>query len=690
MRKIYNLIIVMFCTFFSTFQIPQIQTVVSSDFIKSNNLKANSGINEEDFINTMFLKSSFFENWSDTNYFINPTLKNSKPLTYNQNWYMDYIKDSFSTGISVNRPSDKFMNLYKNYVNIIDKYFGNVIYNSSSYTGEYLYSHLKEPSYNKSLFLDIIVSGMTMKLEFYPNGVFDEFQGWNNTQLHNFANTVDTQLNNFTYYPARLPFKDYSATNNYVGNNYLASEMRDGGKLVAEKNNIQQSAINFLNDYSDVIIQELMRVQNGGSPNYENIDTNGTEKIIFSFEVVNDNDEKYNILKENYQMTLTINDQKIIRAGTLHFLNKKGNNYQADRLNFTFNFVQNDQNKYVTQIETFSYDGHGTKTTYENITGNLNLQEFLTQFFSNALIPIFQNRSKFIESGYLDNLTYDSVLINFFGLKDIQFQNLLTDNNNKPITEWNNLIKNILVISKGFYRDYIRAIFDMDNNTYVQGYNHEYGLLCNNGFKIYPQYFYYSDKYKNLKVSLYSAYQNRFYKTKYGYNFNYDYSVSKDFNTTDKDKYIFYKSDEIDLKLKYLFKFQKLDSRTVGYNVFTLSAQPDGNMYRYFDFNFGIYNWQEITKDGLYPDGQWWNQGYESCAWYDLFCHLKNGAIWIVNTIPGVKQANELAFGVGAILKDTVNFFNQLFDVWKFSPALYNTVTNLFVMIVFMKLVRLI
>nr|WP_237238113.1 DUF3688 family protein [Spiroplasma citri] len=38
------------------------------------------GINETDFINTMFLRSSFFENWSETNYFINPTLKTSKKL----------------------------------------------------------------------------------------------------------------------------------------------------------------------------------------------------------------------------------------------------------------------------------------------------------------------------------------------------------------------------------------------------------------------------------------------------------------------------------------------------------------------------------------------------------------------------------------------------------------------------------
>ncbi|GAA6238840.1 MAG: hypothetical protein SPLM_09560 [Spiroplasma phoeniceum] len=74
-----------------------------------------TGINETDFINTMFLRSSFFENWSETNYFINPTLKTSQSLTYNDKWYLDFLKDSYSTGISFDKPSDEFVDLYKNW-----------------------------------------------------------------------------------------------------------------------------------------------------------------------------------------------------------------------------------------------------------------------------------------------------------------------------------------------------------------------------------------------------------------------------------------------------------------------------------------------------------------------------------------------------------------------------------------------
>lgn len=79
----------------------------------------NFEIKEEDFINTMFLRSSFFENWSDTNYFVNPTLKTSKSLTYNDKWYLDFLKDSYATGNVFDKPSDKFLDLYKNWDNYV-------------------------------------------------------------------------------------------------------------------------------------------------------------------------------------------------------------------------------------------------------------------------------------------------------------------------------------------------------------------------------------------------------------------------------------------------------------------------------------------------------------------------------------------------------------------------------------------
>ncbi|WFG98500.1 DUF3688 family protein [Spiroplasma citri] len=80
------------------------------------------GINETDFINTMFLRSSFFENWSETNYFINPTLKTSKNLLFNDKWYLDFLQDSYSTGVVYDKPGEIFLNYYRQWHSLKNKY----------------------------------------------------------------------------------------------------------------------------------------------------------------------------------------------------------------------------------------------------------------------------------------------------------------------------------------------------------------------------------------------------------------------------------------------------------------------------------------------------------------------------------------------------------------------------------------
>ncbi|ALA98423.1 Spiroplasmavirus-related protein [Spiroplasma kunkelii CR2-3x] len=224
-------------------------------------------------------------------------------------------------------------------------------------------------------------------------------------------------------------------------------------------------------------------------------------------------------------------------------------------------------------------------------------------------MPVFQNRSSFIENWYIDNLQYDIVLVNFFALKLQNFNNILLSENINYKLQFDKLLSSMFNISQKFYTNYLRTIFDLENNTYVQDYNKKYGLLVNNGFKIYPRYFYFSDN----------------------------------------------------------------------------------DMYRYYNFNFGIYNWQEINNGGLFPDKQWWQVQYVTPAgWWDFGAHIKNAVIWIVNTIPGIKQVNELASGVGNVFEAVYSFFSEIFEVWKFNPALYSIIKNIFLLIIFMKFVRLI
>ncbi|WP_222611551.1 spiroplasma phage ORF1-like family protein [Spiroplasma phoeniceum] len=86
------------------------------------------GINENDFINTMFLRSSFFENWSETNYFINPTLKTSKKLSFNDKWYLDFLQDSYSTGVVYDKPGGTFLNYYQQWHSLKSRYMVDKFY----------------------------------------------------------------------------------------------------------------------------------------------------------------------------------------------------------------------------------------------------------------------------------------------------------------------------------------------------------------------------------------------------------------------------------------------------------------------------------------------------------------------------------------------------------------------------------
>ena len=86
----------------------------------------------------------------------------------------------------------------------------------------------------------------------------------------------------------------------------------------------------------------------------------------------------------------------------------------------------------------------------------------------------------------------------------------------------------MFVVSKNFYEDYLRTMFDLDNNTFTQGWNKKYGLLVNNGFETYALYF-----------KLYSAYKHCFYNTNYGNVFNYDYSVYNNYDISQNGGNVF-------------------------------------------------------------------------------------------------------------------------------------------------------
>ncbi|WP_342189752.1 spiroplasma phage ORF1-like family protein [Spiroplasma endosymbiont of Dilophus febrilis] len=564
--------------------------------------RANTGINEEDFINTMFLKAEFFENWSDTNYFINPTLKTSKPLKYNEKWYLDYIDDSYSTALGIELASLDFQNFYLHYKSEIDKVFNPVYEKLKGDALNWFKDKLYQPlSQNKKFFLKNV---MELMLHILGAGqryiaVVEEFAGeiegwlgWTDDWFEKQSIQINNKLkNNFKYYTYHSMYAETRYWNkngvirsqNELTSRYteFATELSEmefrskesarlynyNGYLVNKWNEFRNSAIKFLQKYEDIIVTEMFRVQKGGSPNYEEIiPYEENKKIIFYMEII---DEELKTERQ-YIFTITINNKNKIQAGNLKLHHLKNNTFENKKLNFELNFVSIKEETYSLDTKTFSYE-NSREIIYEQLYGTIKINDFLTAFFSNAVIPIFQNRSSFIENGYLNELEYNSVLLNFFGLKEIDFINTVKiDEKEENKGNWNGIIKNIINISKNFYKDYLRALFDLNNNTYIQGQKANHGLLANNGFKIYPRYFYFSDKYSELDFNLYSAYKNKFYNTKYGINFNYDYSIKKSFNILKNEGEVFKKPPENN---KYKFKHTKMEEQKIGYNIFELQVK---------------------------------------------------------------------------------------------------------------------
>ncbi|CAA35728.1 unnamed protein product [Spiroplasma phage R8A2B] len=669
------------------------------------------GINETDFINTMFLRSSFFENWSETNYFINPTLKTSKNLLFNDKWYLDFLQDSYSTGVVYDKPGEIFLNYYRQWHSLKNKYMVEKFYdvkkeNFLNDLTDFIYAFaVKYKMFDVSK--EIVENVDRYKENHYPRVKLKQ----DNWKLITDYNWLKDNFDNKYYFVIWkqsyskeweiMKFKHNMRYDmkieSYIKNNSFKGLYRWDGDgepqtptidkntgEITDWNSYQQSRVKQFIDLSLYsVLQENIRVQQGGSADYENPNKVGTKRIIFDFETVDELDVK-NIKKAIYRMILTVDEANLIISGSLEL-----NNINNDDLSFNFSFMRTGMGE-VFNFNGSIYSSLNSKDLkyYQQFSGQFDLSKFLQSFFASALVPVFQNRSLFIENGYIDNLQYDTVLVNFFALKLQNFNNILLIENINDKLQFDKLLNSMFKISQKFYTNYLRTIFDLENNTYVQGYNKKYGLLVNNGFKIYPRYFYFSDKYKQLDIKLYSAFKNRFYTiNNYGSVFNYDFSVANNYNIKLNSGYVF----GGDLQNKYGLQYKKIEEQKIGYNVFELQAQKENDMYRYYDFNFGIYNWQEINNGGLFPDKQWWQVQYVTPkGWWDFGAHIKNAVIWIVNTIPGVKQVNELASGVGKVFETVYSFFSQIFEVWKFNPALYSTITNIFLLIIFMKFVRLI
>ncbi|APE75784.1 plectrovirus-related protein [Spiroplasma citri] len=520
----------------------------------------------------------FFENWSETNYFINPTLKTSKKLSFNDKWYLDFLQDSYSTGVVYDKPNEIFLNYYRQSHSLKNQFMVEKFYdvkkdNFLNDLTDFIYAFaLKYQLFDVSK--KIVENIDRYKENYYPR-VKLKVDNWKLSArsilpdnkwyiaIVKKQRTDDFSIIKFNFsdksvWSVRAPYHTINGVwyivnlfYQWQGNNEpeLPTINKNTGEIT-DWNSYQQNRVKEFIDLSLYsVLLENTRVQQGGSADYKNPNKVGTKRIIFDFETVDELDVK-NVKKSIYRMILTVDEVNLIISGSLEL-----NNVNNDDLSFNFNFMRTRAGE-VFNFNGSIYSSLNSKDLkyFQQFSGQFDLSKFLQSFFESALVPVFQNRSSFIENGYIDNLKYDIVLVNFFALKLQNFNNILLSENINDKLQFNKLLNSMFKISQKFYTNYLRKIFDLENNTYVQGYNKKYGLLVNNGFKIYPRYFYFSDKYKQLDIKLYSAFKNRFYTiNNYGSVFNYNFSVANNYDINSNSGYFF----EYSLKDKYGLKYKK-------------------------------------------------------------------------------------------------------------------------------------
>ncbi len=353
-----------------------------------------TGVNETDFINTMFLRSTFFENWSDINYFINPTLKTSKSLTYNDKWYLDFLKDSYSTGVSYDKPSDKFMDLYKNWDTYVKQYNINKFYDvdKKQFLREltnFVYSFINK--YNLTEMLNKLktnindLQSVNLIEDNWKLINRDNFVKENNEKNNKWYILIAKQMqsDNFSiikfnfsseliwkvgeYGGHRINNRWYVYINSLyrwdgVGEPQIPTINQNTGEITKWNFENQNKVKDFLNQYLDVIIQENIRVQQVGNPDYESSIV-GTQRIIFDFEIVDESLVR-NSFKSIYRMILTIDERKNIIAGSLElfhnwkYVDEPVKN-QKDKLCFLFTFMK--EKDYI-----FNFEGN-TNSYLENV-----------------------------------------------------------------------------------------------------------------------------------------------------------------------------------------------------------------------------------------------------------------------------------------------------------------------------------
>ena len=267
-------------------------------------------------------------------------------------------------------------------------------------------------------------------------------------------------------------------------------------------------------------------------------------------------------------------------------------------------------------------------------------------------IPYFSNQSyrHFDLDFLMFNFNYKS-LINLQILNELNVDFFINNIKQEEIN-----INDFYKMFDNFFSQTLMSIFDITNiGTKIVYYSNNgftnFTFFVKNGFLLYPKSMLFnlrdvSSEKANPYVIMYNAYKINSTSDYYSFYSNWEY-----------------KTDILPLNNNFSKSIKMLDmddtSKYKGFNVFTFysgALDIKQNQFSIFGFNFSIYN-SDAWNDEINA-GDIWKLPYSSCAWFNVFCHIKNGFILAFNTLPGIKEVGKYANA----LVNTMQNVNLLWD----------------------------
>ncbi|KAI92767.1 spiroplasma phage ORF1-like family protein [Spiroplasma melliferum] len=356
------------------------------------------------------------------------------------------------------------------------------------------------------------------------------------------------------------------------------------------------------------------------------------------------------------------------------------------KLNFKIFSLMGNAKNYINL--DFSSDNHKVKFDivvqypneniyYKFLFNYSQYDDVLVKLFGALFEPVVINQSIELFNGLRLSIRND------FVMQDYSF---ITDENNKVneyLLESNVFVKSYTLeqVKSKFlntlFNSFVSSVFDLNQNTKigfelfyekVEGIKfNNFGMFwyVKNGFYLYPNSLY-LDLEGGIKDLEFRFYKLSLFKRNVYPNTNVAYLYG---TGTEENKSKWTWDHHINGSLLSLPIKENFGNGFSFNYVDVVAWNTDNADYRmYLDtFNFSLFNWD--SWNNIVNGGDIWKAKYNSCAWYNVFCHLTNGIIWAFNNVYGIKEVGKYVNALINTMQNVISLWDNVSQYYAFNAA---------------------